>query len=281
MLERDIVYNGILKYLSNEMIYSLISDVELRNKQIIKNSIREINMRLSKIFGNRYKILKKFLRENPVFISGSFITQCILQVDWNNSNIDIYFNLNDLVNPWNSIEGLSENQYKIIRDFLEKKLFHNSKFRNFAYNRADCKSERRGFKLISKLCPESFGIFEYEINNKIIHIILIKDIPGTIASFDFGICSNTYSLNKRVQDNYLKIISFDQLFTRTMKFNYTYDRISSMERHQKYKIRGFKLKNDVHNLFEYLNENKALPILIQVEIYSYGHPRKIFLSYPI
>lgn len=285
MIHKDILYYHIIRYLSNKKIYSLFTNTELRNKLITENSIREIRFRLSKIFGKRYKIFRKFLEDGEVFISGSFIIQCILQVEWNDSDIDIYilphhpiFNKSKKLNKDIATKNFDFSNF---RELSEKELFYHEEFVAYIRNVNDNDDIFTNYiKLI------------YNVNNKIIKVMICHPYMNPKPSFD--ICDNYYSESGRHSrypfgDEILFIKNIDSLFTKKMicfDINPGLNELNTtIRRYRKYKERGFKLDNDFKYFLNILDEYKSksdMPLIIKIQNAPYDtrHTSNVFIFDP-
>lgn len=195
----------------------------------IKQSIlRQINLRLSSIFGDKLDEFKKLLNDTKGAISGSFIVQCILDEYWNNSDIDIYFPCPTETSP-------------DIGDFFTK-VMH---LKNSSYDSDEMHNN------ISK--NNIYMITNYEYNGKILQLMYM-DIPYDhellwefiIDNFDFDFCANIYYIDNA--EECVKISKFNNIIRKTDKFSIKFESIqrimASMDRYYKYTNRGFDISVD-------------------------------------
>ena len=131
---------------------------------------KNIKSKLQKIFDDKFLIFKKLLMESGSIISGSFLVQCILNVVWNNSDIDIY---------------VSNDNYKMVIDFFEKN-----------YKKIKSNNE------INYNDKEIISTEKFIVNNKSIEIIKLSSSNDKIHDyiinkFDFSICKNEYYVDKK------------------------------------------------------------------------------------
>src|SRR5438128_2481895 len=90
-LPQDIIYN-ISEYLAPIHVYNFTKTCKyyMTTVEIKLVIIKEINRRLTIIFGDKLAGFKNVMRDTCSMISGSFILQCILGEYWDKSDIDIF-----------------------------------------------------------------------------------------------------------------------------------------------------------------------------------------------
>lgn len=255
-MDSDIIYTNLIKYLSNKNLYLLKLNPEKDRIRICKRIFNEINSRLYKLFldVNPIDIKKcfpkflKIFKDYHFFISGSFMVQCILQEKWLSSDIDIYIPIG------------AENQNSPIHHKISKKLF------NFFLNDVDA---------VGRVSWPAEKPIKYHIDNiqEIEEVFFMikpenkkKDIPDIVkmqfiyvsidpnvesiekfidTNFDFDICKNFYTFDKKYNRYHLKTKDISNIFQKKIKFNYTANKEWSKNRCTKYINRGFTLTNSM------------------------------------
>jgi hypothetical protein len=243
LLIYDFVKKEIFTKLSPLCLYNLKLCNIFWNKYItlsmIKESIiKEINTRLSLIFGDKYNEFNEILDKTKAVISGSFIIQCILGEYWEDSDIDIYF------------PTINNNKYNIHSTYyyyeLEKFLYETVKLKmSMSYPAMSrYKSDQSNGKLNIKYvrnyetATNSIQIIQAEIEND--HIKMKEFIYDT---FDFDICKNVYYINNGKE--HLNILKLNDVLNKITEFKIGYRLGSSLQRYEKYTKRGFNIINNM------------------------------------
>ena len=243
LLQYDFIKEEIFGKLTPLGLYNMkLSNKRLNNYitlSIVKNSvIREIDTRLSLIFGDKYDDLNKILDETKAVISGSFIIQCILGEYWENSDIDIYFPIinnkeysNDHGNPYYELER-----------FLYEDVKFKLKDSYSAVNRyqRDLSKDKVRIKYIRNYGTLTNDIQVIQAEIKKDRYKMNKFINGT---FDFDICKNTYHINNGKQN--LNILKLYDILNKIAEFKIASRVGSSLERYEKYTKRGFNIINNM------------------------------------
>lgn len=248
-LPKDILHNEICKYITPRDIYHLSFVSKHLNrymristiKSVLSISLKlQIDIQLSKIFGNYLSEFYQSLDESNGVISGGFLLQCMLDETWFDSDVDIFM--------------------PHYREF--------SPIENFLYKFEGCKyvSHNSGSQYIGNLSIinniEIDYIRNYNINGKVFQIIRLRDynknelmnrldiVNFIRLNFDFDFLKNYYYNNTAwIYD--LRTLS------KTAFFDVTTDLISSIKRCKKYQERGFKFLN-LGNIDLYSICNKCL-----------------------
>lgn len=97
ILYGDLFKNVVINFLLPIDLYNLTLTCKVYSKIITMRhvkqlAINEINRRLRSVLGSDYNNFVNLMQKNNMAISGSFIIQCILGVNWPDSDIDVYVN---------------------------------------------------------------------------------------------------------------------------------------------------------------------------------------------
>jgi hypothetical protein len=225
-IPNEVFFHEIVPHLDTPTIYSCMlicpEYYDYLQPYLINRAYTNIEHSLHEIFNEEYDNFMNILKEYGGVISGSFILKCIINEEWNNSDIDIYFNCN--------------NKYDVNKRMsaLKSCVFVN------ANNQYD------PFESV----PISTAVnFEYN-NHKIQHIYIgniFNPNPKTIQEmvkyihdiYDF-LGKNMYAFDGK---HHLKsfhtqdVLSKQTIFTIKDKFG------SSVSRCTKYQARGFQFTN--------------------------------------
>ena len=243
LLEYDFVKQEVLTKLSPLALYNMKLCDNFWNKYItlamIKESIiKEINIRLSLIFGDKYDKFNKILDDTKAIISGSFIIQCILGEYWEDSDIDIYF---PTINNKMYLTD-SNNPYYELEKFLYETLKFNmtQSYRAISRYRRDQSNDKLNIEYVRN----------YDTFTNSIQIIQakIKNDPTKMKefiydTFDFDICKNVYYIKDG--KGYLNILKLNDIFNKISEFKIGYRVGSSIQRYEKYTKRGFSITNNM------------------------------------
>jgi len=203
-------------------LYNLSSTCKYYAKKIDKKDfnmriIYEINKRLRNIFGDDYMEFKKTMHETGATIVGSFITQCVLDEDWKNSDIDIY-----------------------VRSFESKLLLF---FKNKKYT---C-NPRDGIYPVNIEQISIFRINGYKIKIMDVHSISIVDYVKNLCMYN--ICKIMYQCNdidSNLNDssiNNLHVYNLSDIVNRCTNIC-MYNIEKYLYHFEKYYKRGFKFYLD-------------------------------------
>ncbi|XWV26044.1 putative orfan [Tupanvirus soda lake] len=198
--------------------------------------IKEINIRLSNIFGNNVTVLKKIMDEENIIISGLFIAECVcgdyLQ---NNVSIDFFseFTASKLLDVF-----FKENGYKKTSISRQNIL-------------GDVESTVKIFKIKKDLSHEQN---EYKIN-----LWSTKKITKPVKIWldnvmDFDICKNYYKIVNGEEKIYVK--SYENTINKKTKFSFA--RV----------IGGFNYKYTIDKYIDY-EKNGIIFINSGVDMYNY------------
>lgn len=140
LLGKDIIICHILTDLNINEVYNLSLTCKFISKLSLKFHYlnRIINERLNEFFGDKTNKFKRILEELGGIISGSFALQCILNEQWDGSDLDIYIpmvdndimlegliyrsKLHDFISGLNSIYYANGNYEIAISDDVENKI---------------------------------------------------------------------------------------------------------------------------------------------------------------
>ena len=249
------IFNELLKYLKIVDIYnlSLTSIYYYNTIKIEQHIIKEIDLRLYKIFGNDLDKFKQELKNVNGFISGSFIIECIIGEEFIGRDIDIYFPRSEDI--------LGNNNYN-----LEADTFHN-----FIYKYLTVSYEASIYGDVDVHCVTDYLRYDYghkNLNDVNVHVQLIEfenksNIKFVDTNFDFNVCKNIYNGTEIIIKNMYnicnKIIDLrDILCTEEVNRRYI-----------KYKNRGFKFIN------------QELMVIKDITIYKQNFiPKDIIMKYP-
>lgn len=190
----------------------------------------EINKRMELLFGEeKWKEFKKLLDVDGGFITGSFIIQCILDEEWDDSDIDIFVAKS---------EGMTKNMNPLsnINKFFDKHKFKFINYDNLSYGNDINSGNNITF------------IRNYKIKQKKIQIINTSLDKGELEKFilrefDFDIVKNYYSVDNN--QNKLVITNLYQIQARELVWRYYGNFTSSIKRGLRYKKRGFNITDQI------------------------------------
>ena len=191
-----------------------------------KTILAGINARLARIFGDTLPEFKKILRDTGSIISGSFVVQCILQEEWEGSDVDIYVGTETA--PLIDDVGTSH-PITTVEDFLYTRHKYTQQY--YAANR------------YGTILNDIQWIRNYEANGQQLQVIQVSKKASflydyIVDRYDFDICKAVYGVDHRGRD-YVKIYALDEIIAKRTTFNY-YNRLGeSVGRCHKYRARGF------------------------------------------
>ncbi len=95
VLYGDVFWHNIINYLSPIDLYNLVQtckyyEQNINMQHVKNNTIKQLNNKLSNIFGPKLPEFKNILQDVNGIISGSCILQSILGEKWEKSDIDIF-----------------------------------------------------------------------------------------------------------------------------------------------------------------------------------------------
>src|SRR3990172_4731194 len=95
MMDQDYLKTDFLNELTPIALFNLRRtnqhfNTRITDVMIVKNIAKQIILRLKHIFGDKLSEFKQILQETKAVITGSFIIQCVLDVYWKDSDIDIF-----------------------------------------------------------------------------------------------------------------------------------------------------------------------------------------------
>lgn len=258
----DIKKEIILLLQRRELYYlSLTSKIynQLINfNQIVINTIQD---RLKKEFGQHYDITI-LIKDSGIFISGSFIIQCILNEDWSSetekyldsatanrfisdSDINMFcpYQSNNLVNLYT--HPIYGKNYKV--SYIEHYIFNTMNYLDLIYDYKNIPFTTHHPILYHIIQKAHYVIADNtRITMKVITIDaldIVKDIGQYFKIMDnrvdFDVCKNIYYNNK------LYIKDMDGILNKKITFNCKTQLDQSMIRYHKYKFRGFVFDNKI------------------------------------
>jgi hypothetical protein len=190
--------------------------------------------RLKYVFDNLYEDLVKHMTKN-VILTGSFLIQCLLNEDWNNSDIDFFVSTDNveftpnfcsllLVNenaPKRHIYDDNLHDIESIEDYI---MIPNSKIKYYNYVITN-----------DKICYFIAEVSFYEPIYKVQVINVSKSnvINYIFGAFDFPVCKNVFYFSNNVPT--LKIYNLNALINKIITSN------EHNKRSEKYADRGFKI----------------------------------------
>jgi len=238
------ILSEVLNNLAPVDIYklSLTSKYYYKHIEVNKYIIKEIDIRLQNIFGDKVNHFKELLISLNAIISGSFIIQCILGEIWIRSDVDIFI-------P--KTVDLKLDEFLLNIGCIQKYDNYNVKYLLFC--------EAVNYKMKS---GQHIQLIKLHENN-------VKQYMN--KTFDFDICKNIYN-GKSVQINNMYNITHKIIDLKDVIMT---DNIG--ERLEKYHQRGF---NIINKHFMNLNDTQIYRTLeCKVDKYNLV-PIDIFNKYP-
>src|SRR5579863_10520811 len=118
IIDNDLIYYTIQTFLNPMDLFSLRQVNKYFLKRVNKNSVyrlvlRNINDIFIEIFGDDATEFKRLIELTCAVISGSFITQCVLNEYWRRSDVDVFISIDNKI------------IYDIIKKFLREKMNFN------------------------------------------------------------------------------------------------------------------------------------------------------------
>jgi hypothetical protein len=213
-----------------------------------KDIIKRLNERMIQRLGDEWYIIKELMNEIGAVISGSIILQCILNQEWEDSDIDIFcpyskYNYTSSNNPTSKIDKILCSKfglyhYNSCRYIQNMPLGYNIKF-------------IRNYKCI---------------NNASVQTIIAdnKNISDFIMSnFDFDICKNIYSIVDNIEHIYIH--DLDSIINKEIYWKQTGNVNSTNIRIYKYLKRGFNIKLP-DDFLEICEKSKAIQLSPNLKI---------------
>lgn len=244
--------------------YKLTCKYFNNNSSSCKNVIRTMtNNKLKYIFADETSNFINLLEKMGGIISGSFVLQTIFNEHYDDSDIDIYIPLK------NNSRNLTKNGITCTK--MENFIYGicsgycGSEFKDYPDPRDNCPSLIR-FVRDYTITSHNGSIVKYEETLKItnrkniyqnihslvelnymthnkIQIILVDCDKSEMINFinkesDFSICKNAIYYKDTIPHYYHNDIN--GIITKTTKFSYSYNKLLSLKRKEKYENRGFK-----------------------------------------
>ena len=232
IIDNDLIFYTIQNFLNPMDLFSLRQLNKYFLKKVKQNSVyrlvlRNMNDMLTEIFGDNATEFKRLIELTRAVISGSFITQCILNEYWEGSDIDVFISIDN------------EPIYDIIKKFLREKM--NFKERNYD---PDYLYTYVGFRSIDTMISyKTHYDIEYSICVILVDIKNDDLIKYVWDNCDFDICRNAYYINDNKEK--LNICAINDICTRTTKFKIGRTLRSTIYRYYKYVERGFHIIRDI------------------------------------
>ena len=235
-----------LRALAREHVISF----DIISWELIQSAIiGEINRRLELIFGSQTLSFKKILAKDGALISGSFIIQCILGTEWQESDIDIY-----------------TSKYPRRLDF---ELINDDRSNIGPFLHGDCT-----YPFTDRYVPrwsyaDAFGVVTYtRKDTPNIQVIIVDNPKDFIQDFDLQICRNAYRIDQNMHE-FLDVSAFWDIWTMHTSilscvnmFQGLVDVakiIRTIKRYMKYSARGFTFTDSLPQLAQI--ENKLVKVL--------------------
>ncbi len=251
VLYGDVFWHNIINYLSPIDLYNLVQtckyyEQNINMQHVKNNTIKQLNNKLSNIFGPKLPEFKNILQDVNGIISGSCILQSILGEKWEKSDIDIFIPVRGNV----ITNTPSDNPKSEMDDFM----FANGKMTDYdAANR-----------YYSNICGRIIvWCRTYKINNQLVQVILInvenrinKMCDFIFKNFDFDICKNIY--HRENNNDNIVIHNIKDVLTKQTTFKIGTRFGSSVLRCEKYMKRGFTFINPENS--QVLNKNNPIHI---------------------
>lgn len=222
-----------------------------------------IDKKLRCFFGNNLEEFYETLEQADGVISGSFVLQCILDVEWD-GDLDVYIpemmpgdpNVVIVKNFMNKMDPYIQFS-KIGYDCLDFLLMTTQDYLFFEKS-PNIENRQRLMELKTKFDPKSNkflsyqnivmidnkifvdDLYEYKLNKIQIVSVIVKEneLINTINKiFDFDIGKNYITRCDGV--NKIKIYKFSDIAQKITPFKSTSDRLGSLQRKTKYEKRGF------------------------------------------
>lgn len=228
------IYN-IVAYIPTITIINLKQTTKYNNSIINKKVIKQttincIYKNLQLHLGQHYDMFIELINKNSLFISGSFIIECILDEKYENSDIDVYSYNNYKNETLNSLEILSDDKYDFRNEYQDILPINN---------------------IINNCLPKGKILQRIQLNNTTINSYeTFKN--HIVKNYDMDICKNIFTIinnkPKLYINNINKIISKKDIYISPITQK-------TMSRIKKYELREFKiymafLHNDHHNYFD-------------------------------
>jgi hypothetical protein len=233
VLTGDVFYHGIAKNMSMKDLYSLSRTCNYYYNNIInvyiKNKVlTEIDRRLKNVFGFHLDKFKQILHNINGVITGSFILQCILNVEWNDTDIDIFVPVDgDYMNKKDN-----NNERNILYYFMTDTLLYQG----------DTHACNYGNELNKIQCISTYGKDGMPYRIQITFVDVERNI-NTLCdymndNFDFEICKNVY------YNNDIHFYRINDILSKKTNFQVSNRLGSSISRAKKYIKRGFEFSSE-------------------------------------
>ena len=231
IINNDLIDYIIQNFLNPMALFSLRQVAQYFKNRINRSSvynsvIRNMDYILTNILGDNVLEFKQLIKTYNAVISGSFITQCVIDEYWENSDIDIFI--------LSTRKGLD---YKDFEKFLCGKMnFSKTPYDPFYLH---------NYTAIKEICT----MVSYEINHYSFHIMWVSLKDRDLIKFlwtmcDFDICRNIYHINNNKE--ILNICAVNDICNKTTKFKLGQNgEGSTMRRYEKYTKRGFNIICDL------------------------------------
>ncbi len=196
--------------------------------------VKNITKKLISCSDINYDNLVSYMEKHNVYISGSFILQCILNEYWNDTDIDLYANENIC---------------------FEENIFRNNDYERVTHNHHDGYSRLYGITYVS----------DYVATKNKTHMQLItmdqniNIIDYIKTTYDFNICKNIYSVKNGV--HILYIDNLQNIMNRIVTGGILGTAYQFPIRKIKYENRGFIFKDNFFGNHIY-NNGRIVPIII-------------------
>ena len=208
-----------------------------------------INEKLKTVFGKDVGIIKKYLNDNKVVISGSFIVQALLDENWDNSDIDFYVPTEVL-----------ENEYLISKpNTIELPDIDLTQGDDFSYQYLNTKEvlyiKDMKYKNIHKLqflCLDKSGIIDDNYYYDSLWDYMCR-------SFDFNICKCMYYLKDGKE--YIEIDDYKSIYSKIIEV-FKPNTFTLIGRIHKYLNRGFTFSDIISDIKDMKDVDTNFHIII-------------------
>lgn len=249
--------------------------INISNAIIDHLIIKSIEKKLLAIFRENYQQLKNIIKNTQCLISGSFIIECILDVDWS-SDIKFYLPSGENVGD-DDLKIFLDEHYRII-DYNK----NNPDIAIYRLNNLNC--DYYSSEYIDYVAAQKIGV---DIGTNKIHNYVVE-------TFDLDIRKNFYGIDYQGKP-YVTIYSLNQILNRSTYLTLKDSVNMTALRILRYKKRGFNIQYEKRQLIDSINSNsnthyiiicKDIPHeidatnTIKIELIEYNHNKLTLISDP-
>jgi predicted nucleotidyltransferase len=211
----------------------------VKNVDIHNAIIKQVHIKLKEILRGQYELFIKYITVNDIAISGSFIMQCILGEDWEESDIDLYL-FDEENDNYFDVMGID----KEVLTYEQKKEIMDS-YGNFIDIR----------KIINR------KIYDKKIQAIYVPTQTRNEFKSFVLdNFDLNICKNIFQIVDGKEMVYVHDLT--GLINRREVVDGNYMRDKKKGRIEKYKSRGFDISGEltIDKYFKY--SINSMPFLV-------------------